>query len=341
MLSSDRDARRMLLIPFLGALLGPVIWFIPSMSAAITHTDLTSLYPNLPYPNEAAFLATSQAVLPQGMMGLLICGIFAATLTTMDASLNQSAGIFVRNFYLPVMNRTASEKRLLVMSKIATGVMGLLTLGVALYVAWLRKTGQAGGLFDLITQTGISIMFPMAVPLFLGFFYKRTPGWSTWSTALIGLAVSWLVKFRIKPEVLDGIPFLQGPHKPEEVTSFYIFATVFSVTAVCTLWFFFTSLFYNRTSQEFRNEVDAFFERLRTPSGGIAGEKIVENRPLLRTIGRLSMLYGAFILLFSLIPNDLRGRLCFVAGGGSILAIGFWLSHIYRPLSEVKSPSET
>lgn len=36
------------------------------------------------------------------LLGLLICGIFAATLTTMDAGLNQGAGIFVRNFYLPI-----------------------------------------------------------------------------------------------------------------------------------------------------------------------------------------------------------------------------------------------
>lgn len=329
MLSSDRDARKMLLIPLFGALLGPVIWFIPSMSATITHPDLAAQFPGLPYPQEAAFLATSQAVLPSGMLGLLICGIFAATLTTMDASLNQSAGIFVRNFYLPRVNPHASEKRLLVMSKLATAAMGLLTIGVALFVAWLRSTGRAGGLFDLITQTALSTMLPMAIPLFLGFFYRRTPSWATWSTVLLGLGVAWLVKFRLTPDMLSGLPGMEGPFKPEELTSFTMFATVISIVSVCTAWFFFTSLFYERAPADYRAEVDAFFTRVNTPYGGIEGETVTENRPLLATIGKLSVFYGSFILLYALIPNSLGGRLCFLLGGGAIVAIGLTLARIY------------
>lgn len=338
MLSSDRDARKMLMIPLLGALFGPIIWFIPAMSAAVTHPDLAAQFPNLPFPQEAAFLATSQAVLPQGMLGLLICGIFAATLTTMDASLNQSAGIFVRNFYLPVLNPRASEKRLLVMSKLATGVMGLLTIALALVVAWLRATGRAGGLFDLITQTAISIMLPMAIPLFLGLFYRRTPGWSTWSTALLGLAASWAVKFRLTPEHLAGIPGLGGPYTGEERTSFYIFATVLAVSVVCIGWFFFTSLFYERAAPAFREEVDAFFERVGTPVGRLAGEAPRENRPLLLAIGRLSVIYGGFIALFALIPNPPGGRLCYLLGGGVIALVGVLLARCYGRARDPLAP---
>ncbi len=330
MLSSDRDARRMLLIPFLGTLLGPALWFIPAMSAAITHPDLAAQFPNLPFPQEAAYLATARDVLPAGMLGLLICGIFAATLTTLDASLNQSAGVFVRNFYLPVLNPRGTEKRLLLVSKCATAGMGVLTVALALFVAWLRATGRAGGLFDLITQIAVSLGLPLAIPPCLGLFYKRTPGWSTWSTVLLGLLVAWFVKFHLSPDDFAGLPGFASPFTSEELTNFSIIATVAAVGTVCIVWFFFTSLFYDRAPAPFRAEVDAFFARASTPTGELSGEIVQENRSFLRAIGKLSLIYGAFILLFTLIPNAPAGRLCFLLGGGTISAIGLLLMRIYR-----------
>jgi solute:Na+ symporter, SSS family len=100
----DRNARMTLIIPVIGMILGPLVWLVPPTVAAINHPDMGALFPNLKVPAEAAFLQTAADVLPQGMLGLLVCGIFAATLTTMDAGLNQGAGIFVRNFYLPIFN---------------------------------------------------------------------------------------------------------------------------------------------------------------------------------------------------------------------------------------------
>src|SRR5690606_20284355 len=132
MTRNDRHARLTLIIPLIGTLLAPLVWIIPPTVAAIRHPELGTMFPNLRFPEEAAFLATAVDVLPQGMLGLLICGIFAATLTTMDAGLNQGAGIFVRNFYLPIINPDCSEKRLLVVSKLTTGVFGVLMIGLGL-----------------------------------------------------------------------------------------------------------------------------------------------------------------------------------------------------------------
>src|SRR5258708_12610985 len=80
------------------------------------------------HPEEAAFLLTAHDVLPQGMLGLLVCGIFAATLTHSDAILNQGAGMLIRNFYLPVINPHCPEKKLLWLSKLATAGFGVAVL---------------------------------------------------------------------------------------------------------------------------------------------------------------------------------------------------------------------
>ena len=207
--------------------------------------QIHNIFPNLgQHPEEGAFLLTAHDVLPQGMLGLLIAGIFGATLSSLDASVNQGVGILVRNFYLPVVNPQCSEKKLLIISKCSTAMFGVVIIGIGLVVSKLRTLP----LFDLVNQLGVSLWLPLAIPMCLGLFYKRTPAWSSWTTVLIGLAMSFLASFGIKPaNVIDlqsfqemcrpGLrictsaadhfkprhldPWNGGPFKPEEVTQFY------------------------------------------------------------------------------------------------------------------------
>ncbi|WP_442888362.1 sodium:solute symporter family transporter [Congregicoccus parvus] len=268
-------------------------------------------------------------MLPQGMLGLLVCSIFAATLTTMDAGLNQGAGIFVRNFYLPVVDPDCPERRLLILSKVATGVFGLVMIGIGLWFSRFREMG----LFDLVNQLAVSLTLPMVVPLCLGLFYKRTPAWSTWSTIAIGLTCSFTVKYLLGPEVVSWIPGLEGPFTAEETTQFYLFATVAVVAGVCIAWFFFTSLFYDRSSPAYRASVDEFFTRLWTPATEDSRDDAHVDRSVGGSIGKLSLVYGAFVALLCLIPNSMQGRLCFVACGGTMVVVGAVLAYRHRETS--------
>ena len=325
MARSDRHARLMLIIPIVGTLATPLIWIVPPMVASVLHPDIAALFPNLRYPQEAAFLLTAHDVLPQGMLGLLVCGIFAATLTHSDAILNQGAGMLIRNFYLPVVNPNCSEKKLLVLSKLATLGFGCAVVGLAVVVGKYRSLG----LFDLLNQLGIALLLPLAIPACLGMFFKRTPWWSAWTTVLIGFAVSYVMTFTLRPAAAAWIPGLGGPLKPEEAIAFVNIATVFVGLAVPIAWFFFTSLFYERSTVNYKATVEEFFGRLRTPLSDV-GHDLPENRSFPRAIGRLCLGYGAFVTLFAAIPNSPRGRLCFVACGGFMLIIGGLLSWCYR-----------
>lgn len=329
MAGSDRDARKMLIIPIVGSLLGPLIWVIPPTVAAIRHPDMAQLFPALRFPNEAAFLQTAFEVMPVGMLGLLVAGIFAATLTTLDAAMNQGAGIFVRNFYLPVVNPNCDEKRLLVLSKVVTGVLGGLVVVIGLAFNELRSLG----LFDLLNQVAASLSLPIVIPLFLGLYYKRTPAWSVWTTIAIGLACALFAKFVLQPSHLSGLPMFQGPYTPDERTQFTFYATVFLVATVCTAWFFFTSLFYERSPVAYRRNVDEFFERLGRPieASESPAEEAGEQSPLTATIGRLCMIYGGFLwLLAVIVPNEPTGRLCFVACGALMVFPGWAIARSQR-----------
>jgi SSS family solute:Na+ symporter len=344
MADSDRAARRMLLIPALGTLIGPLFWIVPPMAAAVLHPDLGSEYTKLAFPHEAAFLATARDVLPHGMLGLLICCIFAASLTDMGAVLNWGSGLLLRNFYLPVINPQCSEKKLMLLSRLAALGLGAVLIAFALVISRYRSLG----LFDLLNQVGTSLLMPLAIPAFLGLFYKRTPPWSAWTTAILGLLISlavspkpvamvveWFTGARpelafITPAMLSWIPGLAGPYSGEEQTQFGIIATVALVGGACVAWFFFTSLFYEKCTPEYKASVEEFFARARTPLLENPQAATNENRKYPAAIGRLCVIYGAFITLLVLIPNSMTGRLCYLGCGGAMLGLGMIIARCYR-----------
>jgi Na+/proline symporter len=327
MARSDAHARKMLIFPLFGTLIGPLMWMLPPLVASAIYSpgQIHNIFPNLgKHPDEGAFLLTAHDVLPKGMLGLLVAGIFGATLSNLDASVNQGVGILVRNFYLPVINPQCQEKKLLIISKSATAIFGVIIIGIGLIVSEVRTLP----LFDLVNQLGVSLWLPLAIPMCLGLFYKRTPPWSSWTTILIGLAMSCVMKFCTKPQMFNWIPGLHGPFKPEEVTQYYLIATVGGVSIVCIAWFFFTSRFYESSSPQYKASVEGFFARLRTPVEDLTDQQVKENHKVVAAIGRLCMIFGTFVLLLMLVPNEGVKRLGFLFSGGMVFVVGWLLQHV-------------
>jgi SSS family solute:Na+ symporter len=181
-----KDSRHARWAGFLGAflfLVGIAIWFIPPMAARILWPSLHGLFPSLQNPEEASFIAISQEVMPVGMMGLLVSGIFAATMSSMDAGLNKNAGIFIKNFYQPYMKPQAER------SGTCSGVgrWTTITLGIVVIIVAVRMTELKGlGLFLMMQRVSILVGVPVTVPLLLGFLVRNTPPWSAWSTVIVG-----------------------------------------------------------------------------------------------------------------------------------------------------------
>jgi len=359
MARSDAHARKMVLFPLIGTIVGPLLWIVPPMVAAVVHPGgLGHILPTLSHPEEGAFLVTAHDVLPVGMLGLLIAGIFGATLSSLDASVNQGVGILVRNFYLPVVNPQCSEKKLLIISKCCTAGFGLVIIKVGLVISQQRTAG----LFDFLNQLGVGLWLPLAVPMCLGLFYKRTPPWSGWGTALVGLFTSFGIMFCVKTQaVLDPastqfvvqsqlwieshlhatlpaisdlvgwIPGMAAPLKPGEVTQTFLIATAFGVILVSMGWFFFTTLFYESSPAEYKAGVDKFFSELKRPIEDLTVEQVRENHKVVGSIGTLCIIFGSFVLLLFLVPNDGAKRFAFIFCGGCIFGVGWLLRRVSRP----------
>lgn len=317
MTRSDKDARKMVLIPLIGTLLGPLIWFIPSMAATILHPNLAADYPNLKQPHEAAFLSVAMDVMPQGLLGLLLSAMLGATVTSMDAGLNKNVGIAIRSLYKPVFMPHASEKHLLVAGKLCTLIFGAIIIGVALTVNQFRETN----LFDFVNQLAANLLMPLALPLVYGLFYKRTPGWSAWSTGLVAGLASWLLGKYITPELFQQWMGWEKPLNHDEATYLKLAITTLGGTVIIgSAWYFFTSLFYKAAPTEERERIEHFFTNLVTPvdKHGVEGVQTA----VYKLIGALCMVYGGFILLLMAIPNRGTGRIAFLFCGGVMFAVG-------------------
>lgn len=322
----SNHARRAALLGTILFVVGPIAWFIPPMVARIVHPDLATMFPNLKNPAEGAFLAICLTTMPAGMIGLLVSGIFAATMSSMDSGLNRNAGIFVRSFYHAVLRQRASDRELVVAGKVSTAAMGVLVVLAALNFSRLSHLG----LFDLMLQFGTLVAVPYSIPLVLGILIKRTPPWAGWSTVFVGFAVSLLTTRYLDAAWVQRTFALAEPLNAVDRSNWTVAAGLLVNVTVGSAWFLATRLFWSSSPPAYRARVEDFFVRMRTPIDFAReiGEESDSQQGIV--LGMLCLWYGGFISLLALIPNPLSGRLGFLFCGGVVLIIGWALRRAAR-----------
>ncbi len=233
---TGRDARLISAFSWLAAIPHTVIFMVPPLICALIFTlpDLQRMYPALVgTAQEASFVQISRLVLPAGLVGLLISAVFAATLTSMNANLNGTAGSIIRNIYLPLINPHASEERQVWLGRIFTGFMGFLYALVAILFSMLKDMP----LYELILLAASATGIPSAVPLLLGMFHKKAPDWAAWSTLAVGFSFSIALTLCATSDNLREW-FASANLSDEEVNDLKlaIFQTVLIVG--CFAWFY-------------------------------------------------------------------------------------------------------
>ncbi len=324
-----RNTRKAALLGMTLSILGPLVWFIPPMVSAITHPDLHAMFPKLKNPSEAAYVAACFDVMPAGMVGLLISGIFAASMSTMDGGLNRNAGFFVKNFYQVVLRPNAGERELLFAAKASTLVLGLLVI----ITASMFSTRLDAGLFNLMQNFSGWVVLPCSMPLVWGLVARNAPGWAGWSTVLVGLLTSLLGNRYLGADWIQHVMGWPQLTQREQDDWALLLGVLLNVT-VCSLWFWASCFLANRRSAEEKKRVQEFFTLITTPVEDKNTNPVVTDAQQYRTLGTLCFIYGSFVALLLLIPNPLHGRmgilfcaLC-MTGIGSIL---LWRSRRVTP----------
>jgi SSS family transporter len=318
------NAKKAALMAAILFVVGPVLWFIPPMVAAVIHPDLSVVFPTLDpgKASEAAYVAAALDVLPVGMMGLLMAGMFAATISSMDGGLNRNSGIFVKNFYRSILRPDCSDKEQMIVSKIVTVFLGLCIIASALFFSSLKNLT----LFDIMLQFGSLVALPISIPLILGVVVKKTPGWSGWSTVLVGLVCSIIVNQYLNGAWFSEIFGLNFTNR--EINEYDAGIGILVNITIPVAYFYFTAFFYKEPEGKRKEVLELYWENLATP---VVAEKGKTNDGRQgKLLGTLAGVYGTFILLLSLIPNPVSGRIAFVLCGLALMGVGALLYFSYQ-----------
>ncbi|AOJ85258.1 transporter (plasmid) [Burkholderia sp. MSMB0856] len=320
----SQHARKGALLTCVLSIVGPLIWFVPAWFMHYRMPDFASDFGMLGHDaREAVFVAFVSKFMPAGMLGLLMAAMFAASMSAMDAGINRNAGFFVRNFYRTVLRPQATEKELMVASKFASLVFGLLVVGVGIVI----NSVHGMTLFDILVTLSAMVTFPLAVPAMLGFVVRKTPDWSGWATLLVGLVVSYIFGMLIGQTTIEswfGLK-LSGREWADLRVSIVLLAHV-----VITGGFFVsTRLFYSETGQQRAAERADLFRCWDTPVESDDSDEADDARERRQRglLGRLVCLAALGIMALSLLPNALHGRIVFLICGAILLLPGAGLVH--------------
>ncbi|MDH6018454.1 transporter [Vibrio splendidus] len=317
----SNNARKAALLACVLMTLGPIIWFMPSWFMAGQGVDLAAAYPEAgSKAADFAYLYFVQEYMPVGMVGLLIAAMFAATMSSMDSGLNRNSGIFVKNFYEPILRPKATEKELMVVSKITSTFFGIAIILVALFINSLKGLS----LFDTMMYVGALIGFPMTIPAFCGFFIRKTPDWAGWGTLVVGGVVSYFVGFVITADMIQnwfGLNELTGREWSDLKVAIGLIGHI-----VFTAGFFVLStLFYKPLPEHREKDVDKFFNNLATPLVAESNEQKKLDNKQRRMLGSLIAVAGVGVMTMFVLPNPMWGRMVFVLCGLIVFSVGLLL----------------
>ncbi|MEZ8046379.1 transporter [Vibrio sp. 10N.237.312.C02] len=317
----SNNARKAALLACVLMTLGPINWFMPSWFMAGQGVDLAAAYPEAgSKAADFAYLYFVQEYMPAGMVGLLIAAMFAATMSSMDSGLNRNSGIFVKNFYEPILRPKATEKELMVVSKLTSTFFGIAIILVALFINSLKGLS----LFDTMMYVGALIGFPMTIPAFCGFFIRKTPDWAGWGTLVVGGVVSYFVGFVITADMIQnwfGLNELTGREWADLKVAIGLIGHI-----VFTAGFFVLStLFYKPLPEHREKDVDKFFNNLATPLVAESNEQKKLDNKQRRMLGSLIAVAGVGVMTMFVLPNPMWGRMVFVLCGLIVFSVGLLL----------------
>ena len=313
---------------------GSLIWFIPPWASATLYPDAPSAYPEL--GNKAAdaiYLVFARNAMPVGTVGLLLAGLFAASMSSMDSALNKNSGIFVRSMYQPFLakrNKAVTDEHLLLVSRLLSLMSGIVVIFMALFFKSLKEMS----LFDLMMSLSTMIQVPLLIPLIVGILVRKTPQWAPWATVILGLLVSWIMKDVVTPQLVAGWLGL-NELTSREIVDMNLLLTLAAHLFITTGFFYSTTVFYREQSDNHKVQREEFFRDLETPV--IADDAQDDyDRQQREKLGTMVIYMGTGILLMALIPNPLWGRGIFVACSLAISSIGFLLKRSAKAETSIR-----
>jgi len=239
-----REAQKAALLSGFLYLLYPIVIFLPAWAAPFLlpeQFNQTTLMPVAGFDLDQTYILVTQKILSglaPGLIGLLVCSMFAATMSMIDSDINSLAAVFTKDIWQRNVNPRISDEGLLRVGMIATAAFGIAVIVAAVIVS---QSAGMNKVFSFTVKVLGGLLSPIAITLMFGMIYKK----ATTRGAILSFSGGMLT-YLIATQVYD-------------VQAFEVYAGL--EILVCFLIYFGESLIGSRT-QEKEQEVDELFERL-------------------------------------------------------------------------------
>ena len=166
----------------------PIIWMLPPMIYQIMEPGLQG------FENEGAYMLVSKAVLPSGLLGLMLSAMVFATASSVNTVLNISSAVFTNDVYA-VVKKNTSEKHLLNVARISTAVLGISAVLSAFMVQYF------GGIVNMVLAISAIVGGSLFMPPLWALFSRRQTAFSILTVTFLSLTANIALNF-ITPDLI-------------------------------------------------------------------------------------------------------------------------------------------
>ena len=275
-------------------LVSPIIWMLPPMIYRVLNPELGGL------ADEGAYLLMCKEVLPVGMLGLMLGGMIFATSSSVNTTLNISAGVLANDVYKHFRPNSDGDK-LVKVGRTATILLGILTILIALLVPYM------GGIVEVVMSLAAITGGAMFLPPMWALFSKYQTGKSALIVTVITLVINAFFKF-LAPTLLN-FSFDRAQEMGFGMGIPVVLLAAFEI--------------YARTQQKTTIEYDNYQLKVAEKVSETEEEAAAGNKKGTRVIGIGVALTGLMILILSFIAKT--GALLVGGMGTLVLLLGGYI----------------
>ncbi len=289
---NDRESYGVGLFATLLFLLLPPLWIFTGIFAR-------AFIPSEGLDPQAIYARVSVALLPPGMLGLLIAALFAATMSVLSSGYNVIAAVLTVDVHQRLIHPKATQQELVVVGRVLTAFVALIPLAIALVITYFHWT-----IFDTMVAAFAFFLPPTVLPVLAGLISRRLSarGALAGFIAGIGAGVAFLIyKWIFKPANL-GTYQAASLAVPTGITLLVLVAAAYAFPA----------------RGEAAARASAFFDRLHRPVTSTAASDVSPGPVAGLVIG----LMGLVLLAIGCGVLTPRAYTLTLITGGVLVAIG-------------------
>ncbi|OGD18653.1 MAG: hypothetical protein A2W03_08650 [Candidatus Aminicenantes bacterium RBG_16_63_16] len=287
--ATEKDAGKVAVTMGVLSFIGPLIFFFPALAARSYLPKFMGA--GVLDRSDEIYVLMALKILPAGLVGLLVAGMFSATLSTLGNEYNVLSGVLTKDFYHRMIRPDADEKRLMRWGRLNCAIIGLVTLGIAFGLKYLK---EAFNLIDIMVKIFGGFGPAMMLPLLAGLLFKKVNSKGALAGVIAGMLSGVLLV------VLDGV--LLGIYKDrvavDPTLSYWLkqgwISASSGVNILATILGMVIGSALSKTPEDEKKRAGEFLARMSVP-----GEPTIEPGKTRRSpfgiVGIGLMIYGGII----------------------------------------------